>query len=277
MKKKRNFNSFSKNNKRKFIILSAVVFVLIIMLSAGLIYFLRVESFKIQKISIQGNALVSKENINAIVSDFIQGDYLRLVPRENIFVFPKNKIAETLKVKYPRIRDISILRNLPNTILIKIIERKSAALFCDNKDKSSQANNCVFIDEDGYAFEKSPFFSGDIYIKFFDERDSENVSLGRQLISKNQFEKVVKFANFVKSEKINIDKIILEKDGLYKFYTTMGWYILLSSTNDSGTSFDNLKIVLNEQVKDRVSNLEYVDLRLENAGIGFSKAYYRFK
>ncbi|MFH1956540.1 MAG: hypothetical protein ABIJ28_02740, partial [Patescibacteria group bacterium] len=79
------------------------------------------------------------------------------------------------------------------------------------------------------------------------------------------------FIESLRTENIMISQVVFKKDGLFEFQTEEDWYILLSERSDYKLSLDNLKIALREQIKEKRSELEYIDLRLEN------KVFYKFK
>lgn len=145
------------------------------------------------------------------------------------------------------------------------IERNPFALLCKEEQ-------CVYIDKDGYIFEKAPYFSGEIFLKFFDERDNnQGLALNRVLLSKDQFENINKFKDLINHEEIYISAVFLKNDGNFEFKTTEGWLIKLDERNDQKISFENLKISLEQEIKEKRKDLDYIDLRFGN------KVFYKFK
>jgi len=43
-----------------------------------------------------------------------------------------------------------------------------------------------------------------------------------------------------------------------------GWYALLDEETNFKTAFENMKLVLENQIKDKRAELEYIDLRFSN-------------
>lgn len=245
---------------RGFLIFGAVVLVLIFAF-AGLA---RISYFKIKKVAIEGNATLGSEELMSNVLGSVAGNYFFIFPKNNILLASSGKIEEKILNDFPRIRTLNISKNLPDLLLIKIEERKPTAQLCNNID-------CYFIDENGFAFEKSPSFSGNIFMKFTDERDDNSLAR-KQLIPEGQFKGLMVFINSVSNNKdVKITDIVLKKEGIYNLNTQEGWQIIMSERNDFKIAADNLRIVLESQIKDKRPQLEYIDLRLAN------KVFYKFK
>lgn len=244
---------------RGFLIFGGVILVLIFAF-AGLA---RISYFKIKRVAIEGNATLGSEGLTSDVLGATVGNYFFIFPKSNILLASSANIEEKILNDFPRIRKISISKNLPDSLSVKIEERKPTALLCDS-------GGCFFIDENGFAFEKSPSFSGNIFIKFTDERDN-NFLAQKQLIPEEQFKGLAAFINVASNKDIKTTDVILKKEGIYNLNTQEGWQIILSERNDLKIAADNLKIALENQIKEKRQNLEYIDLRLPN------KVFYKFK
>ncbi|MBI2052756.1 MAG: hypothetical protein HYT34_00740 [Candidatus Ryanbacteria bacterium] len=72
--------------------------------------------------------------------------------------------------------------------------------------------------------------------------------------------------NAVQSVEFSIDK----KDSTLRLKTRAGWEILLLENVNAEDAYKNLKVTLGE-IKNKVSSLEYIDLRFGN------KVFYKFK
>ncbi len=270
MRKKRDILGSSKKLRRKRIIWKLVLGFLILLFIFGCATaFFYISYLRIKKISIEGNSSLSTEKISGEVSDYLNGKFFRIFPRDNILILPKEAIVSNLLSKFPRIKEVSLNKNFPDSISVKIKERQQEALLCINDSPS--AGGCAFIDKNGYVFEKAPYFSGDVYLKFFDERESPLGTIGFQIIPEEQFKKLIDFRNFVSGENIKISKIILKKEGIYEADTSEEWHILLNEQNEPQISYENLKISLDSKIQGDRQKLEYIDLRFGN------KVFYKFK
>lgn len=269
MKGKNIFASSKKLRRKRIIRKLVLVFFILVFILSCITAFFHISSLRIKKISIEGNFSLGTEKISGEVSDYLKGKFFRIFPRDNILLLPKEAIVSNLLSKFPRIEEVSLAKNFPDSISVKIKERQQEAILCING--SPPAGGCAFIDENGYVFEKAPYFSGDVYLKFFDERESSPGTIGFQLISEEQFKKLIDFRDLVSGENIKISKIILKKEGIYEIDISEGWYIFLNEQNEPKISYENLKITLDSKVKENRQNLEYIDLRFGN------KVFYKFK
>jgi len=259
----------SKKIKRKRLIKNFFLSLFIIIaIFSLLIAFLNLPYFKIKKISLTGNKFIETGQVMDEVNSFLSQKKFFFLPEDNIIFASKEELAQRIFKKFPRIKNLSIKKSIFNGLSIEIEERQQEALLCNNKNPSQ----CAFIDKDGYVFESSPYFSDNLYLKFFDNRNSSSdlSSLGFQLLSADQFKKLIEFKNDLSQEKINILKISLEDEGVYRLSTDAGWLILINEKNDPQKTFDNLKLVL-EKIGDKKNILDYIDLRFGN------KVYYKFR
>lgn len=260
--------SSKKIKRKKFFLKALFLFVLFLIISAGVVWSLYIPKLKIQKISVEGAEILSVEKIIANISDSIKSKYIFIIPKNHILIASKEEIANNLLSSFPRIKELTVNKNFPNSLAIIIKERQSAALLCGGENNPPAGGECAYIDEDGFVFEKAPYFSGEIFLKFFDERDVGNLvttwKLSFQVVPKDQFRKLIDFKNYLFRENIKIPSINLKKDGIYELQTNEGWVILLNERNDFRIAFENLKTALDSSIKENQKNLEYIDLRFGN-------------
>ena len=182
---------------RGVLIFGGVILVLIFAF-AGLA---RISFFKIKKVAIEGNSTLGSEELVSGVFGSVVGNYFFIFPKDNILLASSGEIEEKILGDFPRIRSLDISKNLPDSLSVKIEERKSAALLCKETD-------CYFLDESGFAFEKSPYFSGNIFIKFSDERDDNSLKQ-KQLISEEQFKGLMALSPSASNKAVKIRDVVL--------------------------------------------------------------------
>jgi len=253
-----------KKKRRRVVIKLWLAFFLLLAVFSLIIWSFYLDYFRIKKITVEGNSFLESEKIISNVSSSLAGKYFYILPKSNILIIPKKEIINNLLNNFLRIKSIDVSRDLADAIVIVIEERKPVALLCEER-------RCLFLDDSGYAFEESAFFSGDIYVKFIDQRDEKTFSLNKQILLETEYKNLINFTDLLAREKIKISHILLKNEGLYEFHTTEKWYILLSERGDYKIAFDNLKIAIENQIKEKRTELEYIDLRLRN------KVFYKFK
>jgi len=251
---------------------AVVVAVIFFAIFAGFVAFLRMPYFQVEKIDISGNNLINGDDLTNAVKAKMDGKYLWLFPKTNIFLMPKEKILAELPEDFKRIKKISLDKKYFGAIAIKIEERNNAVLFCEKE-------NCAYADENGFVFEKAPYFSGAVFLKLIDQRSSDNGGnaktidehLGSNLIEESEFKKILEFAGLIAKIDGGVSEVILKKENIYEFYTNEGWKIILNDKNEPQSAYLNLVTAIDANIKDKRTKLDYIDLRLGN------KIYFKYK
>ena len=255
--------------KKRFIKKLTFLFLIPLFVFVSIVALFYIPYFRIKKISIEGNSSIDSAKIMADISNYLTGKNFKIFPRDNFFIMPTKEIVDILLKEFPRLKTISLIKNFPNAVSIKVEERNNEALFCtQNKDEG-----CAFIDKDGFAFEPAPYFSAGVYLTFFEEDSGSSASTWKrsfQVLSEEQFKKLIDFKNLLTEENIKILQIIIKKEGIYGLQTNEGWFILLNEKNDAQLTYQNLKTTL-DQIKEKRKNLNYIDLRFGN------KVFYKFR
>ncbi len=277
MLKKGEILASSDLRRKRFFLKMALFAGVFLFLSAGVSALFYVPKFRVQNVSVRGNAVLSGNEIAAEVSDALNGRYYGIFPRGNILLVPKEEIISRLLSAFPRIKKVSLDRDFPDSLIVNITERKPAALFCGEEpeepaspptspspggNQSEPEGGCSFIGEDGAVFEKAADFSGSVYVKFYGKKNTKKVPF---------FEKLARFAAAASGEGADISKVVFGKDALREFYSSEGWRVLLNEGDDFEKAAANLKLALEEQIKEKRKNLDYIDLRFGK------KVYYKFK
>ncbi len=233
---------------------------------AGIVALFYISKFRVNNIKVEGNEILNSEPIVSKAKEVIAGKYFYILPKDNIFIIPEEEIKSALSQDFLRIKNISIFADFPASLTVKIEERKPFALLC-----RKEVLECAFLDENGFIFEKAPYFSGSVFTKFFDDKNTRDLPVGGNLIGQEEFLRIREFAELARKENVEITEIILKEDGICDFHTSEGWFMKASKEDDPKIVFENLKLTFENQIKDKRSDLEYIDLRLNN------KVFFKFK
>lgn len=76
-----------------------------------------------------------------------------------IFLYPQQTIAEKLQ-NFSTIKTVTVQAEDFRTILVGVVERHPAALWCGD---SASSTGCYFLDENGLAYAPAALYSGDAY------------------------------------------------------------------------------------------------------------------
>ena len=248
-----------------------------------LAYLSRLKQLNIDEMEVRGNRIVSTEEIESVPREQTAGYYLWFFPKTNIFVYPKNTIAEELKKKFKRLKDVNFSIKDNKILEISVTERETKYLWCEGglqKDVTSTSKNdvslsqekqCYFVDDDGFVFDEAPYFSGAVYFKFY----------GKNFSSFN-FTKLLAYKQAFESAGLKPVSLYIEDNGDVRVFLSakkssdLGPEIIFKADAELQKVIDHLDTALKTEpllsdFKNKYSSLLYIDLRFGN------KVYYKFR
>lgn len=240
--------------------------VLIVVIGAP-IFFLRQERFLISTIQIQGNEVTKGEEIKKIIQDRLSGNYLWLIPRSSVLLYPNKKVKSDIFKQIPRLISINLSLTDSRTLLVTILERKPFALYCVGEGK------CFFLDQTGYIFSEAPAFSDGVYM-IYSSAPVLETPLGQNFVPANNF---VALADFIKSlDALNLEpQSLLIQDDAYYLTFLGGGTLIWKVDDDLQGVFSKFESFLSGEIltkeKKTLSDILYIDLRFGN------KVRYNFK
>jgi cell division septal protein FtsQ len=255
----------SRRLRRKRILLRVFfIFLLCLFLCVGFIAALfSFEKLQIKTITVKGMSALAAREVKVEVEKVISEKFLAIIPRNRIFWLPNELIKTRLLDRFERVKHVDIEKKGTSEILIKLIERKPAALLCRQEN-----HRCFYLDETGFIFEEAPWFSSGVFVKFFDQRQN-TPDRGEFLLIPPAFEEFFKF----QSRLDNISKVrevYLGEEGFCKIYFSDAWHIILDRDDDLDIIYANFELFFREVLKDyEPGDLDYIDLRFGN------KIYYK--
>lgn len=264
--------------KKKHKILRRKIFFLVcffILILVGLSFLSKWEYININNIQISGNKVIETKMIESVVKEKIAGNYLWFFPKTNFLLYPKGEIKREIADKFKRLKDISLNVQNFKTLNISLTERTALYTYCGITPPETNDSNqkCYFVDNSGYIFDEAPYFSGEVYLKFYGIADS--------YFLKPNFAKLISFKETL--EKIGIKPVVffLEDTGDIKVFLSsstsqLGPFVIFKDNADFNQVIENLQSVLTTEplkteFKTKYSSLLYIDLRFGN------KVYYKFK
>lgn len=277
---------FKKNqqrvrNRKIFLFFSLGVSVFI-----GLVALSRWSRVNILDINISGNKVIETETVQRVVAEDIKGNYLWLIPKTNFLFYPKQKILHDLENNFNRLKDVTIDIVGENILEVSATERQALYTWCGavRPETPDPNEKCYFLDGSGYIFDEAPFFSGDVYFKFYGLGDGptqiqpENPLGGYYF--KNDFAKFVSIKE--KAYDINLKPIALTvsntKEAQLFLKPGKNIYspkVLFKIDSDFEKIIGNLQTAIStDPLKTKFNNnyisLLYIDLRFGN------KVYFKF-
>jgi len=275
-----------RHNRRIHTLRMVVLFlILFITIVWALSFFSNSNKMAINNVVITGVHIIDKEKIEAEVNKNISGKYVRLFAKSNSFIYPRNKIYNNLLLNFPRIESFSVYRDGLKTLHVDITERTGSFLYCgenipENKDEVGE--NCYFINNDGFIFDKAPYFSGNVYFKYYLMVSNGSATpLGMQMLGVEEFHRIARFIDGVSSVGFKPIYIVISQDGTNYLYLEHEEdksipNIIFKNDDDLDVIQDNLALAMRkkefaDEVNSKYNTLLYIDLRFKN------KVLYKFQ
>lgn len=259
----------SHRRQRKKVFIKILLGIGVLGIASAVVTFLfYIPSLRVSNIVISGLDKNSEKELQAELFGILRGRKWLIVPKDHILFLSKKDIEDFLTEKY-RFRDFAVAKKFPATIDISITERKTWAVWCPAE---GNGNDCLLLDMDGLAFERSPAVSGSAILEITDARGGD--FLGKNILSEDKFSKIFQMVESApKTIQSDITNIYIKKSGeTYYLYRKSGFYLIIDGETDIAKSLENLALALKSgEIKDKQSTLEYLDLRFPD------KVFYKFK
>ena len=265
-----------------------VVFLIFIILFIGVViglsYLSHQPKLTISNIKVEGTHIIDSMDIEQSVNDHMSGNFIYLFSKKNSFLYPKSKIEKDLQKKFTRIKNLSIKLEGLNTLKIVIDERIGSYMYCGDsipESASELGENCYFVNSDGYIFDVAPYFSGDIYFKFYIPLTNTQDILSQQILDPKEFREIISFVDGLTELGLDPVSVVMSDKDRYSFHLRQNSNsiypeILFKEDNDLATIFGNFSAAMQNpdfknEIFSRYSSLSYIDLRFDN------KVLYKFQ
>ncbi|OGI57013.1 hypothetical protein A3B85_02670 [Candidatus Nomurabacteria bacterium RIFCSPHIGHO2_02_FULL_37_13] len=265
----------------------------LLMVLVGLVYISRIDKLNISEIEIVGNNITDTQIIKESVKKEIIENYFLGIPKTNIFFYPQNSIKNKLQDKFKRLKDISFSIKNNKILEVSLTERVAKYTWCRTNLPQTQTDNdnqkCYFLDESGYIFDEAPYFSGEVYFKFYglihtvttEENLPTQTTLG-SYFSQVNFEKLISLKETLETMKLKPVALYVIDNENIKIYLSnksllpTGPEIIFKIDSNFQKVAENLQTALTTEplksdFKNKYSSLLYIDLRFGN------KVYYKFQ
>jgi len=265
----------------RLLVLFSILFLLII---GALAFFSGHSRLTINNVVVTGTHIISSSDVESLVNDRLSGRYFYLFSHKNNLIYPKGKIYDDLRKAYPRIEQLSVYRDDWNTLHLSITERQGSYLYCGSTIPEATLDigeNCYFVNTDGYVFDKAPYFSGNIYFKYYITIPNSDNVLGQYLMPVEDFHKLARFIDGVTDIGFKPNYIVTGNDGIDSLYLNsnqggIDHKILFKNNEDLDLILDNLSIAMKkkefaDEINSKYTTLQYIDLRFKD------KVLYKFQ
>ena len=220
-------------------------------------------------------------NIEAVGADSepdVKGAILSYLASHNRFFLPNNHYALlstgriSAVLKESGFGLASVAKAFPDTLIIKFDKSEPWLIYCLPAEALAKAGppDCYYVNAKGILGERTPHFS-ESPLPQISLKNSNNVKIGDGVISG---EGVAFLKNWLEALKtIDAPPAAIEFSGEteLKIFLKEGWFIYLPKNSDPQKLFYDLKLLLDQKIKEARPKLEYIDLRFEN------KAFYKLR
>jgi len=277
-------NIFFPKRKKKRLSFKIIIFGgLFFCLLGVLIYFSIWSSIlQIKKIEIKSEKNPIYYNNNEIIK--IAGEKLaekifNIIPQNTIILAPIDEIKNTILDKFSEIRQVNIYRNLSDMgLTIEIEERESIGIWCKfeeierilepiststeevvEKIKEIKIGHCFQIDKEGVIYRKSLLVKSSSVLNIYSSRN-QSAAIKDTVVP-------LKIINFISEIKEKAPVLMSEFNFIsiedLRGITFWGWQVYFNPAYSIDSQIKALEIVLDEQIKENYTSLEYIDLRIE--------------
>lgn len=138
------------------------------------------------------------------------------------------------------------------------------------------------MDDEGYVFDEAPYFSDEVYFKFFGKTNKPEENPFGSIFLPNNFNKLVVLIDNIENMKLKPSSLLVRDNDSIELYLSSNIpppnapKILFKSDSDFVKITENLQTAiatdpLQSDLKNKYSSLQYIDLRFGN------KVYFKFK
>jgi hypothetical protein len=257
-----------KKRRKQLIIGSSILTILLV----GLVFFSRLESFRIKAVTVTGAQVVGEDSVQAVVEEIIAGHYLWVIPRNNAFIYPENNVRETIRERFERFSSVQVELAGLTGLSIVVEEREPTALYCADEPEQGIYAGCYFLDEKGLIFDAAPTFSDGVYFVYTSEAQFED-PLGQAFLPAQEFALLSEFVR--KLQLMNVEPRVFAATAEYHITLASGAVITWLPETNLELVYSNLESFLqSEEIKTQTDFWERIlvlDLRTAN------KVFYSFR
>ena len=263
-KRRRSLRPKKKENPRRVLIRQIFIGLFLAVFFYGLGYGVwhgsRLDALTIQEVQVTGGETISHTTVRELVEEKLEGTYFRLVPRRFAWTFPAQEIQVAVG-ELSRVHNVEVDRIDGQTITVSFSEFHPHALWCQSLD----VNDCVFIDETGYAFDKAPNLTGNAFVRYLDP--AKEVVVGTQAFSPEYISGSRQLIEYLGDNfGFVVEAVLKTAEDESEYYLIGGGFLKISKRQTITYTLENLEAILSsEEFSDlKPGNFQYIDLRYGN-------------
>lgn len=225
---------------------------------------------RVTKIEVEGAEGSAAKTIETAAMKYISGTYVFLFPKNNILLYPKKSLTQSLHEQFPRLAEVQVRANNFRTIGIVVRVRVPESLWCGMLPEAKVP--CLFMDEDGVAYEAAAQFSGTVYTEYFGTTTGSAVP--KQYLTPEQFRSLTALVQaFKDKEGESIARVVVDEQEDVRATFDNGFTLLFTTKEDSGDVYERFLLAKTADPfsSHALGDFEYLDLRFGD------RLYYKLK
>ncbi len=259
-----------KKKRIRFILIFFYLVSAILFFSAVVYFIIFGTYFNIKNVSFSDMKTIEASELNDVYLKYMDKKNHIFLNQKNILTLSKSSLIETFKSSFRRIKDVKIERDLPFSLDISIVEYSPIGIACSGFE--SKDILCFLFDEDGIIFDSTPLIISDLFLLVYDN-DIVKDSFPFQKYSKEKIDFSLRFKKTILREGGLLVDYFKFKDKFNDIEVMLksGFKLFLSQDISPEKQGNAVVEILNNEIKKKAIDLDYIDLRIKN------KAYYKFK
>jgi len=232
-----------------------------------LFFILFFPGLQVKNITVLGNEKINTQELQSIVlsnsnTSLVEFWNFKIISKSILLVNTNNISKEILK-KFPAIEKIKLDKNFPQTLELRITERKPIGIYCTNN------NQCFLIDQNGIIFSAlggpASGWEGQENLTIVRQRfENNDVYIGESVVSRNTIDAFNKIQKDIKDNlQINLKEALITSPIRINIITKENWQIYFDLSPDSDINLQITKLNLLLDKKNNSINrdkLRYINL-----------------
>ncbi len=257
-------SKFRKIDPNTIVLLKQIIVgVFFIALTVGLLTSIwhgtRAESVTLVEVEVVGGQTINHAEVRARALAQLDGQYASFIPRRFAWLYPQEDIAEAV-AEVRRIHSIEVSRLSGKKLQVTFEEYLPDALWCADLE----GNDCVFLDEAGYAYAPSPQLDGGSFLRFV--HTSEQPTVASSLVIESDYALLKQLAGLLSDQGWFISHIEIDAVRDAFLHIVGGGEFKVTLTQSPEQTVDNLLVVLTSEefIDIQPGTFQYIDLRFGN-------------
>ncbi len=256
--------------RTRLAILLGVLFVLLAGAVVGLAW---IPQLRIHAVDVAGAETIATSSIEQFASERVQGRTLLVLPKDSIFLYPKDEIRGGLMREYPEFKEVSVNAENFETIKVSVAERHAKALWC------SEGGNCRLMDETGFVYAPDLLLDAPAFVRYTGEATTSAGYTAKveplQYVTPQDFAALAALTSALDDNQkdTTVDAVDVDANSDAHAHFANGFTLIFALKDANKDVYERFTLALASQpfLNHKISDFEYLDLRFGD------KLYYRLK